>query len=56
MFVRTMSLVLMLMSWINLLAGSVTAAANGKVESTNDHIVTFNEGSDIPVQDSAKQD
>lgn len=45
------------MSWINLLAGSVaSAAANGTVEPSNDHIITFTQGSGIPVQDGAKHD
>lgn len=47
----------MLMSWINLLTDSVaSASANGKVEPSNAHIITFNQGSDIPVQDDPKHD
>lgn len=47
----------MLMSWIILLAGSVaSAAANGKVEPSNDHIITLNQGSGISLQDDAKHD
>lgn len=45
------------MSWINLLTGSVASApANGKVEPSKDHIISFNQGLDTPVQDDAKHD
>lgn len=47
----------MFMSWINLLAGAVVStAANGRVEPSNDHIITIKQGSGTSVQDGDKHD